>query len=111
MSPVHGQNSSLRGEDRQATNLSRKHSKTSCSGAYVAFLLATDYEPCRMPVIAAIAVAPEHRRRRYGQLLLHAATRALVSQRYSRCCAMISPGNAASEALFASIGFHEAQQS
>jgi predicted N-acetyltransferase YhbS len=80
-------------------------------GECAAFLLATDYEPYGMPVIAAIAVAPEYRRRRYGRLLLQAATQALATLGYCRCCAMISPGNAASEALFASIGFKEAQPS
>jgi hypothetical protein len=59
-------------------------------GECVAFLLATDYEPYGMPVIAAVAVAPEYR---LG---------------YCRCCAMISPGNGASEALFASTGFKKA---
>ncbi|MGF6645647.1 GNAT family N-acetyltransferase [Paraburkholderia sp. GAS82] len=80
-------------------------------GECAAFLLATDYEPYGMPVIAAIAVAPEYRRRRYGRLLLQAATQALATLGYCRCCAMISPGNAASEALFVSIGFKEAQLS
>jgi L-amino acid N-acyltransferase YncA len=37
--------------------------------------------------------------------------RRLATLGYCRCCAMISPGNAASEALFASIGFKEAQPS
>ena len=49
---------------------------TIVDGGCVAFLLATDYEPYGMPVIAAIAVAPEYRRRRYGRLLLQAATQA-----------------------------------
>jgi predicted N-acetyltransferase YhbS len=79
-------------------------------GVCVACLLVTDYAPYGMPVIAVVAVAPEYRGRGYGGLLLRAATQSLMRQGYPHCCAMISPGNATSEALFSSIGFVRTEQ-
>lgn len=75
------------------------------TGQLAGVVLVSDFALYGDPVIAMIAVSPPAQHKGLGSLLLRRSVSALALKGALSCCAKISPGNEASQRVFARTGF------